>query len=102
ATVIRHRFGHVIASVARHPDAKAQVEVFDPAREINRVVAAQGQEPASVDRQYGSYRGGQVLAAEGRLESWHPALPLSQAKTLANPRPHSLVSPAVERPAAGS
>ena len=42
--VIGHRLGHVIPLPAGHPAAEAEVEVLDPAGEVERVVAAERQE----------------------------------------------------------
>ncbi len=36
---------------ARHPTAKSKVEVFDPTREVERVIAAEGQESLAIHGQ---------------------------------------------------
>ncbi len=55
APVVGDRLGHVIAPPAGHPAAETEVEVLDPAGEIDRVVAAECQE-LRADRRPGPAR----------------------------------------------
>ena len=69
ALVIGDRLRHVIAPIAGHPAAEPQVEVFDPAGEVDRVVPAELQELAAIDRQHRPGRGGQVALVDDTSRS---------------------------------
>ncbi len=73
------RRGNVIALPAGHPAPKSEVEILDPAREIDGVVTAQRQELRAVDRQHRPRRRGQVPAGRARLRS--PARGTSPAQS---------------------
>ena len=90
----RRPTGLVVAPPAGHPAAETQVEVLDPAREVDRVVTAERQELPAIDGQHRPGRRRQVGLVDDALEAGHPAHALDQAEPRPDPRPHPLVLPA--------
>ncbi len=91
ALVIGDRLRHVIAAIAGHPAAEPQVEVFDPSREVDRVVAAEREELAAIDGQHRPGRGRQVPLVEHLFKARNTAHPLHEPKPRSHPRPHPFV-----------